>query len=161
MLETTLYARPSFSRLTTANFGSRLSATIIDLFLLTILVFLFKIAFPDISNVLFFKKNAPPVTGGLTQWVLIKSSVIWVWIIYSMIMDCTAMQGTVGKQIMRIIVTNDHGNRLTIIESIKRNLFKVISYTFAGLGFLFILIDKDNKGWHDRIANTLVIQKRF
>ncbi len=161
MFDTTLYASQSNLSLTYANFGGRLSATLIDLFMLTILVFLFKIAFPDISNVLFFKKTTPSVIGGITHWVLIKSSVIWVWIIYSMIMDCTAMQGTVGKQIMKIMVTDGNGDQLTVLKSIKRNLLKVISFTFAGLGFLFILIDKDNKGWHDRIANTLVIQKRF
>ncbi len=159
MLDTTLKLRQSLSGSTTANFGRRLNAAFIDLFLLTLLVFLFKLAIPNISNTLFFYKTTPPFKEGITIWVLSKSSLIGIWIIYSIIMDCSTLQGTLGKQMMRVIVTDENGKRVTVAKSIKRNLFKIVSFTFAGLGFLFILIDKKNRSWHDNFANTLIIQK--
>jgi len=142
-----------------ANFGLRLCACFIDLTMLVILTFLLKIAFPDFSNVWFFKESFASVTLSGTNWVLRRSSLIGLWIIYSIIMDCTTFRGTVGKQIMKIVVSDDNGNRITLLRSVGRNLFKIISYSVAALGFIWILFDSRKMGWHDMIANTLVIKK--
>lgn len=142
-----------------ANFGRRFGAAFLDLLLLTFLVFLLKFAFPDFSNILFFKKATPFMTNNATNWVLSRSSLIGVWIIYSMIMESTAMQGTIGKQVMGIMVADIEGNRITLPRSIGRNLFKIVSYAILGLGFVYVLLDNKRRGWHDIVANTLVIQK--
>jgi uncharacterized RDD family membrane protein YckC len=143
----------------TTTFTIRLYAALIDFLLLTILIFIIKIAFPDFSNILFFNKAEPFVTNNATNWVLNRSSLIGVWIIYSIIVDCSTMKGTIGKQMMNIQVTDEDGNRISIKMSIARNLFKIISYAIAGLGFFNVLFDKKKRGWHDRFANTLVINK--
>ena len=156
MKQTMLRTQYIFS---TAKFTTRLYATFIDFFVLTILIFLLKITFPDISNTMFFNKAKPFLTENTTNWVLSKTSLIVVWIIYSIIMDCSSMQGTLGKQIMNIIVSDENGNRISLKRSITRNLFKIISYATAGIGFLNILFNKKKQGWHDRFANTLVINK--
>ncbi len=144
--------------LVSSNFGRRFGAAFIDLFFLTILIFLLKMAFPDFSNLWFFTKASPFLTENSTNWVLSQSSLIGMWIIYSIIMDCTSLQGTVGKQVMGIRVTDNAGNRITILRSLNRNLFKIVSYAIFGLGFLNVLADSKKRGWHDIVANTLVIQ---
>ena len=143
----------------TAKFTTRLYATLIDFFVLTILFFLLKITFPDISNILFFNEAKPFLTENTTHLVLSKASLIGVWIMYSIIMDSSSMQGTLGKQLMNIIVCDENGNRISLKKSITRNLFKAISYAIAGIGFLNILFNQKNQGWHDRFANTLIIDK--
>lgn len=143
----------------TATFTIRLYAALIDFFILTILIFFFKTTFPDISNILFFNKAEPFITDNTTNWVLSRSSLIGVWIIYSIIVDCSTVKGTFGKQMMNIQVTDENGNRISIKKSIARNLFKFISYAIAGLGFFNVLFDKKKRGWHDRFANTLVINE--
>ncbi len=142
-----------------ATFGQRFSAAFIDLFLLTILMFLVKISFPDFGNMLFFEKASPFVTDNGVNWVLNKSSLIVVWIFYSLIMDSTVMQGTIGKQAMGILVTDETGKRISFSRSAARNLFKIVSYAMLGFGFIYVLWDKKSRGWHDVFANTLVIKK--
>lgn len=111
----------------TATFTIRLYAALIDFFILTILILLFKMIFPDISNILFFNKAEPFITDNTTNWVLGKSSLIGVWIIYSIIVDCSTVKGTFGKQMMNIQVTDENGNRISLKKSIARNLFNVSS----------------------------------
>ena len=147
------------NRFSTASFTLRLYATLIDFFLLSILIFFIKMTFPDFSNILFFKKAEPFITGNTKNWVLSRSSLIGVWIIYSIIVDCSAVKGTFGKQMMNIQVTDEEGNRISIKQSIARNLFKIISYAIACFGFFYVLFDKKKQGWHDRFADTLVINK--
>lgn len=152
-------SKPITYNLPIAGFGRRFGAVFIDLFLFIVLVFLLKIALPDFSNFWFFEKATPFITGNNnTNWVLSKSSLMGLWIIYSIIMDCSTMQGTVGKQIMHIIVTDNNGNRITLFRSLHRNLFKIISFVVIGFGFIYVLVDKKNRGWHDIAADTLVIQ---
>ncbi len=69
------------------------------------------------------------------------------------------MQGTLGKQVMNIIVSDEEGNRISLKKSVTRNLFKTISYAIAGIGFFNILFNEKKQGWHDRFANTLIIYK--
>ena len=151
--------RHEIAGLYTANFGRRFFAAFIDLIMLTILIFILKISFPDFSNMWFFKKASPFVTGNATNWVLSRSSLIVLWIIYSIIMDCTSMRGTLGKQLMHVVVSDENGNCITLPRSLARNSFKVVSYAIAGLGFLWMLVDKKSRRWHDIVANTLVLNK--
>ncbi len=138
------------------SFNTRLYAALIDFTLLSILIFLIKITFPNFSNTLFFNKAEPFLNDDNTNWVLSKYSLLGVWIFYSIIADCSSVRGTFGKQMMNIQVTDKKGRRISLKKSIARNLFKIISYTIAGFGFLNILFDKKKQGWHDRFANTLV-----
>ena len=142
-----------------ADFPRRLAATLIDFTLLIILMFLLKTVFPGVGNALFFNQTNPGEGYDIPVWVLSKSSLIGIWIIYSMLMDCANMQGTFGKQMMAIVVTDENGKRITFARSFGRNILKSVSYAIVGLGFFWILFDKRNKGWHDRWANTLVIRR--
>lgn len=108
---------------------------------------------------MFFEKAEPFITGNTQNWVLSKNSLVLVWIVYSIIMDSSTVKGTFGKQMMNIQVTDEDGKRISINQSIARNLFKIVSYAIVGFGFLYVLFDKKNKGWHDRFADTLVTNK--
>ena len=72
-------------------------------------------------------------------------------------MEVSSFQGTFGKRMVGIKVTDENGNRLTLGQSITRNLTKIISYLAIALGFIWVLFDKKRRGWHDMIAKTFVV----
>ena len=67
---------------------------------------------------------------------------------------------TIGKKMMNIKVIKRDGSELGIWDAILRSIF---GYAFSGLsfgiGFLWASYDKQAQGWHDMIADTIVIRE--
>ncbi len=75
--------------------------------------------------------------------------ILFFWIRYAatpgkILADCKIVDATTGAPI-------------SLGQGILRYLAYIISALPAGLGFLWILWDKKKQGWHDKIANTVVI----
>ncbi len=83
------------------------------------------------------------------------------WVVYSLFMDATKWQGTLGKKLMNIKVTDYNGQPLNMRQSISRNLSKLISIVPLFIGMFWILFDKHNRAWHDMIGKTLVVDSRY
>ena len=75
-------------------------------------------------------------------------------------MEGSAYQGTLGKYLTGIKVIDDSGNPITPVIALKRNLTKFVSIAAFGLGFIWILFDGKNQGWHDKIQRTYVVKRR-
>lgn len=90
--------------------------------------------------------------------VAVRYTVFMLWMIYSLIMDSTEIQGTYGKQVMGLKVVNVRGEKIDFRQSAFRNLSKTLSYIPLGLGFFWIAIHPANQAWHDSIAQTYVIE---
>ena len=82
-------------------------------------------------------------------------------LIYHIIMECGAKQGTYGKQLLQIRVCDMEGNRLTFTHSAGRNLAKIFSMLTLCIGYVYIFFNKRQQGLHDIIAGTLVIKGRL
>lgn len=68
---------------------------------------------------------------------------------------------TPGKLIMNMyIVDRKSGNRIEFIQAIIRYLGYFPSILIFGLGIIWVAIDEKNQGWHDKIADTIVIRKK-
>jgi uncharacterized RDD family membrane protein YckC len=65
---------------------------------------------------------------------------------------------TPGKKIMGLKVVATDGSKLTVVKAITRLVGYAISGAILYLGFLWIFIDKDKQGWHDKIASTYVVK---
>ena len=65
---------------------------------------------------------------------------------------------TPGKMVLSAIVDAKTDNKLTIRQSIIRYIGYYISIIPLGLGFISIIFDDKNQGWHDKIAGTIVIR---
>jgi uncharacterized RDD family membrane protein YckC len=63
---------------------------------------------------------------------------------------------TPGKMIFGVRVVSVDGGRVSIWQSIRRFVGYLISFILY-LGYLWILVDDRRQGWHDKIANTLVV----
>ena len=58
------------------------------------------------------------------------------------------------------VVRSVDGGPLTKQQALLRTLGYWVSSAVMYLGFIWILIDDRRQGWHDKIADTLVIEGR-
>jgi len=65
--------------------------------------------------------------------------------------------GSLGKIITGIEIVSTASKRLSFWKAVFRNYVGyVISGIFLWLGFIWIFIDKDHRGWHDLASDTYV-----
>ncbi|MBR6331925.1 MAG: RDD family protein [Dehalococcoidales bacterium] len=65
---------------------------------------------------------------------------------------------TFGQKIFGIKVVKKDGSELTYVDAVVRYIGYIISGAFIGIGYLWMIIDADNQGLHDKMANTIVIR---
>jgi uncharacterized RDD family membrane protein YckC len=64
---------------------------------------------------------------------------------------------TLGMASWRLKVEREDGARLTWVDTVKRLGAAVLSWLPLGLGYLWILVDRDRRAWHDRLSRTRVV----
>ncbi len=147
-----------------ATKGQRLLAYLIDIFpilIMTFAIFYFFLGFDQILEYYLNRgSDIQPRIDFLKERNRIRNVSFIIWVIYCLFMESSKEQGTFGKKIMGIKVVSENGKRLSTQDSIKRNLFKIVSFSAILLGFIWIVFDKRNQGWHDKTAKTLVVRKR-
>lgn len=124
-----------------AGVGARFLAYLIDILPITFAIFAINAQFDFLSQ-----------RGQIRDLSFI------VYILYCVFTEGSAMQGTIGKRMLGLRVTDNSGRQLTIRRALGRNLAKIISYIPLGLGFIWAIWSNRKRGWHDMIANTLVIK---
>jgi uncharacterized RDD family membrane protein YckC len=78
-------------------------------------------------------------------------------VVYVAVMEPSARQATVGKQVLGIKITNANGRPITPIASIVRLILVPVSGALLGLGYLTYFFTKKKQFLHDMITNTVVI----
>lgn len=115
------------------HFGWRFLAAFIDLILMGI-----------IAKGLFARPKLPFVA------VIIYFIGLWTW-----------KSASLGKMIVGLkIVDKDTHNNISFKQSIIRFLGYIISLLPLGLGFFWMIWDKEKQGWHDKLAKTFVLKKK-
>jgi len=64
---------------------------------------------------------------------------------------------TLGMRAWRIRIVNGEGGAISWSQSAKRYFAAFLSWGVAGLGYLWILFDRDNCSWHDRLSGTYLV----
>jgi len=64
---------------------------------------------------------------------------------------------TLGMRAWRLQTVKSDGSPMDWISSAKRFLAVLLSWASLGLGYLWMLIDKDKMTWHDRLSATRVV----
>lgn len=135
-----------------ASFDQRLLAAVIDYFLLMLLyIFVVLISF------LFIEEKEQRIAIGLFFLPFVPIFKF----LYSSFGDASEKQGTAGKRLLNIKVTDMGGQRLNLSASMFRNFAKAISVIPLFFGYLYIFLNKKQQAWHDIAANTLVIKDRL
>lgn len=80
-------------------------------------------------------------------------------LIYYVTLETSTKQGTWGKQIVGIKVTDLHGNRITVGRALGRYFAKIITGFTCGIGLLMPLFTEKKQTLHDMIAGCLSLKK--
>jgi len=65
---------------------------------------------------------------------------------------------TLGMLAWKLCVIRDDGSRLRWRDVVVRLVASLLSWVALGLGFLWILADRDRLAWHDRLSHTRVVK---
>ena len=66
---------------------------------------------------------------------------------------------TPGKKLLHIKVIKTDGTALTDADALIRYVGYAINSAVFLLGWIWALFDENNQGWHDKIAQTYVVQE--
>ena len=154
-----------------AGFWRRLAASLLDLLIVAPVSFL---AWAGVFTALFFltagmiliplffllesgesgegDRFAFPVIGGL---VAVLGFLLMP--LYGAVMESTRWQGTVGKRVLGIKVTDLDGKRISFWRSLGRNLGKAPSFLLLLIGFVMAGLTEKKQTLHDKMAGCLVV----
>ena len=134
-----------------AGFWVRVGATMIDSLLIMVITFPLLISIYGWNYFGSEKMIAGPADF-LISWVFPFVAVVWFWM---------QKQATPGKAALSLRVLDaDSGNNLSIGQSIGRYLGYFVSIIPLGLGLLWVGFDRKKQGWHDKLANTVVVRAK-
>jgi uncharacterized RDD family membrane protein YckC len=95
----------------------------------------------------------------LFRIVFLLIPVFWAlhWL-YEALLTSSRWQGTVGKRILRLKVTDDFGNKITFARSTGRFFAKILSGMIMDIGFIMVGFMERKRGLHDIICSTQVLR---
>ncbi|WP_122208945.1 RDD family protein [Pseudomonas viridiflava] len=65
---------------------------------------------------------------------------------------------TLGMQVWGIRVQNADGTAITLMQALLRFFCALVSCLCAGLGFIWSLLDPQQRTWHDRFSSTRLLR---
>jgi len=79
------------------------------------------------------------------------------WLYFSLC-ESSSWQGTVGKKVLGLRVTDINGHRIGFGKATGRYFGKILSGLILGVGFIMIAFSEQKQGLHDMLAGTLVVK---
>lgn len=138
---------PDVGRL--ASPGKRLGAYVLDGIIPVIALFLFFVV-AGIGAGSATEGSVGP--GALLGAMLLLAYLLWALVLF-------ARGTTPGKTLLHMRVIKEDGSRAGFLTMLLREwVGKTISAAVLSLGFLWILIDKEHQGWHDKLMSTFVVE---
>jgi len=136
-----------FGRL--ASPGKRLAAYFLDL-MVPIFAFFLIIFVAGVGGATETKGGS--AAGGFLGFALLVAYIVWAFVLF-------AKGTTPGKRLLGMWVVKEDGSHAGFLTMLIRELIgKAISGLIFSLGFLWILFDRDNQGWHDKLVSTYVVK---
>ena len=132
-----------------AGFWIRTAATIIDTIFVMLITFPLFIA---IYGWNYFNTQSDIFAGPfdfILSWVFPAVAAILFWL---------KKQATPGKMVVSIkVVDATTGQTMSVGQSVGRYFAYFLSAFPLGLGFIWVAFDSKKQGWHDKLANTVVL----
>jgi len=76
--------------------------------------------------------------------------------LYFAILESSRWQGTPGKQALKLVVTDENGDRISFGRATGRYFAKILSAMIMLVGFMMVGWTQRKQGLHDMICGTLV-----
>jgi uncharacterized RDD family membrane protein YckC len=69
---------------------------------------------------------------------------------------------TLGRRILGLTVVNQAGEEVSFWRgTLRETIGKFVSAIFFFLGYIWVAFDRDKQGWHDKIAGTYVVRRKW
>lgn len=65
---------------------------------------------------------------------------------------------TLGMQVWHLRIQNEDSTSISWLQALLRFMMAIISFICIGAGYIWMLIDKDKKAWHDRFSESVVVR---
>ena len=137
-----------------ASFGARLLAMIIDMVILNSVSSMIQ---APLLAMMLRNLNSTTMIVGLVAPILVAGGLA---VFYTVWLESSAWQATLGKKILGLRVVGMEGQRITFWKSASRNFNKSISFLILGIGYLMPLWTAKRQALHDRMSRCLVVKKR-
>lgn len=135
-----------------ADFGQRLGAFLFDLLLFLIVLMLATFLLSSYSEKSIVSSNAMLVAFYCVAFLLFG---------FNFILLAGRTGQTVGKRLVGIrIVKEDHEPAGYVSVILRHCVGYLVSIAGLFLGFVWVIWDPRNQGWHDKIARTIVVLAR-
>ena len=143
-----------------AGFVTRMLAFCIDIFVLIVALLVAGVFISGIISIFNLDGMLPTLFGpsGIYAARIAGSSLLATVIAYVYwIFGWTFLGSTLGKLIMGLRVVGPGGSRVGFWRSVRRVIGYVVSMFFLGLGFLWVIVNKQHHSWADKLAGTSVV----
>lgn len=77
--------------------------------------------------------------------------------LYSVVMESSSLQGTLGKIAMRIKVVNAQGEKISFMRAILRLIGKYISLATTGITYILFFFDVNRQALEDKMAASYLV----
>ncbi|MCD4682029.1 MAG: RDD family protein [Bacteroidales bacterium] len=166
-MENTIYEQDT-AKVEYAGFWWRFLANIIDSIIISFVSWIFVIPILGIFGVsLYSLKEAGfdpeqaellifPMIGLITTVSLMSTVMQW---LYFALMESSKYQGTVGKMVLKIKVTDEAGNRISFARATGRYFGKIISGMILMIGYIMAGFTEKKQALHDMMASCYVIKE--
>ncbi len=137
-----------------AGFWLRFAAYLIDSILLGLIFFPLGLGLGLIMGATGNNQNPElmlGLNGGLNMVSLVAT-----WL-YSSLLESSSWQGTVGKKLIGLRVTDLDGRRISFGRATGRHFGKILSGLICLVGFIMAAFTEKHQALHDQIAGTLVL----
>ena len=143
---------PTLDNLATA--GQRTLAFIIDYLLLSIIVELIALQAGWVTL---------PTTGKFVlpeADIMLKMQLVFyvVYLSYNVLFELTGWKATIGKKICGLRVIDVNGEKISILQSLGRNVGAILSIALTMAPFLSIFGSEYKQEWYDNLAKTYMIK---
>ena len=78
--------------------------------------------------------------------------------LYEALLTSSSWQGTIGKRLLSLKVTDLAGNRVSFARATGRFFGKFLSRMIMDIGFIMVAFTERKQGLHDLLAGTLVMK---
>ncbi len=146
--------------MTYASFWKRLYAALLDGSILGILIFFIEaFTLPFIWS---FVADGDPHTLLLTRaqvytvfgWILLCA--FCCYLLYFIIAECSPWQGSIGKKVFGLRITDLNGNRIGLFRILLRRILSIVSLLPLGFGYIMSFFSEKHQCLHDKYTHCLV-----
>jgi uncharacterized RDD family membrane protein YckC len=149
------YAPPTYLLIgshESAGFGLRYGAWMFDFLITLIAIMMFTFIVTAVSH--------SSVIGSNKQLLIVTGLTLLLFVLNFVVLAGSNGQSA-GMRILGIYIVREDGKPFTIKDAAMRHLVGYPLSTVAFfLGFLWMLWDPRQQGWHDKIAHTLVVMSK-